>query len=87
MESGSYERIVRILGKSDIYDLNISFDVNKDCISIDKEKRYFFSLKKDPTHKTDVYDPKEPDEDIYKEWEYVAHGTVFEHKDLPNDKF
>ena len=47
---------------------------------------YYFSIRQDKTKKLDYYDPKEDTTgDIYKDWDYVTHGTVFEIKDLGND--
>ncbi len=79
-------KVIRIIGKSDIYDLKVSYDINKDLIKIQENNLYFFSIQQDKTKKLDVYDPKEDlNEGIYKDWDYVTHGTIFEIKEIGKD--
>ena len=78
---------MRVKGTTDIYNLKVTYDINKDLLKIDKENSYYFSIKYDKTKKLNMYDPKEDTtEGIYKEWDYVTHGTVFEIRNLENDR-
>lgn len=45
-----------------------------------------FQISQDKTEKLNVYDPKELDEEeLFKGWDYVTHGTVFELKEKGTD--
>ena len=78
--------MVRIQGKTDIYDLKIILDVASDLIQMEKDRVYYFSINQDKTKGAEYYNPKDNSADtIFKNWDYVVHGTVFEVKELPND--
>lgn len=52
-------------------------------LKINKNNLYYFSIQQDKTKKSDFYDPKEDlNEGIYKDWDYVTHGTIFETKEI-----
>ena len=78
--------MVRIQGKTDIYDLKIILDVASDLIRIEKDRVYYFSINQDKTKGAEYYNPKDNSaETIFKNWDYVVHGTVFEVKEQAND--
>lgn len=78
--------VVRLVGKTDIYDLKVSLDVACDLIRVEREKVYYFGLMQDKTKGAEHYNPRDNSADThFKNWEYVMHGTIFEVKELPND--
>ena len=67
--------------------MKIILDLAKDLIRIDKEKLYYFSINQDKSKSSEFYDPKdESNETIFKNWEYVTHGTIFEIKETGSDQ-
>lgn len=78
--------MIRIVGKTDIYDLKVSLDVACDLIKVEKEKVYYFGLTQDKSKGSEHYNPRDTSaETHFKNWDYVMHGTVFEVKELAND--
>ena len=78
--------MIRAVGKTDIYDLKVSLDVASDLIRMEKEKVYYFSIMQDKTKGAEYYNPRDTSaETVFKNWDYVMHGSVFEVKELPND--
>ncbi len=78
--------MVRIVGKTDIYDLRLILDVASDLIKVEKDRVYHFSVTQDKTKGAEHYNPRDDAaETVFKNWDYVMHGTVFEVKELAND--
>jgi len=86
LDKGDHVRINRIKGKSHIYDLHVICDVNRELFPVKQDSVIQFQISQDKTEKLNVYDPKELDEEeIFKGWDYVTHGTVFELKEKGTD--
>lgn len=78
--------VLRLQGKTDIYDLKITLDLASDLIKIEKEKVYYFSVSQDKTKGAEYYNPRDNSSDtIFKNWDYIMHGTIFEIKETPNE--
>lgn len=81
------QKVFRIVGKSHIYDLNVIYDVNRELFNVKQDSVLQFLICYDRTEKMNVFDSKEKGEDdFFKGWEYVTHGTVFEVREKSNDQ-
>ena len=78
---------MRVQGKSDIYDIQISLDVNSELFKVEGGNTYYFALNQHKTKQDETYDVNEDySQDIYAEWDYITYGTVFETKETAKDR-
>ena len=76
----------RVTGRTDIFDLRVILDLPSDLVKVDREHIYYFTIAQDRAKASEFFDPKdESTESLFRNWDYVSHGTIFEMKETGSD--
>lgn len=76
---GKFERVVRVAGRTDIYELRVVVDIYREFFQPKRGGLIAFALGQDPSRRQEIYDPgDEYNREPFCSWPYVTFGKIFE---------